>query len=171
MPDMLDIIKARRSVRNFSDKKLKSADIAKVLEAGRWAPSGLNNQPWRFGVIENEELRNRIAAFTKYGSIIRRAAAVIVVCMDVADSYNRDKDLMAVGASIQNMLLEARGLGIGTCWMGEILNKKTGVADVLKLDKDLDLLAVIAMGYSAGKPQKGCRKTLKNLLIKGTKYP
>jgi len=171
MSEMLNIIKTRRSVRNFSGKKLKSADIAKVLEAGRWAPSGLNNQPWRFGVIENEGLRNRIAVFTRYGSIIRRAAAVIVVCMDVADSYNRDKDLMAVGASIQNMLLEAWDLGIGTCWMGEILNKKTGVADALTLDKDLDLLAVVAMGYPAGKPQKGCRKTLKNLLIKGTKYP
>ena len=171
MPDMLNIIKTRRSVRNFSGKKLKPADIAKILEAGRWAPSGLNNQPWRFGVIESEELRNRIAALTKYGSIIRQATDVIVVCMDVADSYNRDKDLMAVGASIQNMLLEALGLGIGTCWMGEILNQKTGVADVLKLDKDLDLLAVIALGYPVGKPQKGCRKTLKDLLIKGTKYP
>lgn len=170
MKNTLHIIKARRSVRNFSGDKLAAADIAKILEAGRWAPSGLNNQPWRFGVIANADVRKRIAAFTTYGSIIRRAAAIIVVCMDIADSYNRDKDLMAAGASIQNMLLEAQSLGIGTCWMGEILNKKREVADILKLDRDLDLLAVIAMGYPAGKAQKGCRKALKDLLIKGTKF-
>jgi nitroreductase len=168
MKDILGIIKARRSIRNFSGKKLKSADIIRILEAGRWAPSGLNNQPWRFLVIEDEERRSRIAAFTAYGSIIRRAAAVIIVCMDTADSYNRDKDLMAIGASIQNMLLEAKCHGIGTCWMGEILNKKKEVADALKLGDDLDFLAAIAMGYPAGKMPKGCRKSLKKLLIEGS---
>jgi nitroreductase len=101
MKDILSIIRARRSIRNFSGKKLTSADISRILEAGRWAPSGLNNQPWRFLVIEDKELRNRISVFTSYGSILRRAAAVVIVCMDVADSYNRDKDLMAIGASIQ----------------------------------------------------------------------
>ncbi len=170
MKDILNIIKARRSVRHFSDKKLPAAEIAKILEAGRWAPSGLNNQPWRFLVVEDKELRDRIAAFTAYGSIIRRAAAIVIVCLDAADSYNRDKDLMAAGASIQNMLLEAKNLGIGTCWLGEILNKKMKVADALKLNKDLDLLAVVAMGYPAGKKQKGCRKALKELLINGPKY-
>jgi nitroreductase len=170
MKDILSIIRARRSIRNFSGKKLTSADISRILEAGRWAPSGLNNQPWRFLVIEDKELRNRISVFTSYGSILRRAAAVVIVCMDVADSYNRDKDLMAIGASIQNMLLEAKNLGIGTCWMGEILNKKKEVAATLKLDEDMDFLAAIAMGYPAGKTPKGCRKPLRKLLLKGPSY-
>jgi nitroreductase len=137
----------------------------KILEAGRWAPSGLNNQPWRFLVVDDAPRRESLAAFTRYGSVIRRASVVVIVCMEMTDSYNREKDLMAVGAAIQNMLLEAKDLRIGSCWLGEILNRKTDVSAFLKLERDLDVLAVIALGRPAGKKTKGFRKPLKKLLI------
>ncbi|MDD5018923.1 MAG: nitroreductase family protein [Candidatus Omnitrophica bacterium] len=165
MKDILTAITQRRSVRSFGRKKIAPQDIKKILEAGRWAPSGLNNQPWRFLVIDDDKRRDGVAAFTKYGSVIRRAAAVLIVCMDTADSYNREKDLMALGAAIQNMLLEAQDLGIGSCWLGEILNKKKEVAAFLKLNADLDFLAAVALGYPEGKTAKGCRKPLQQLMI------
>ena len=86
--------------------------------------------------------------------------------MDAGSSYNRDKDLMAIGASIQNMLLEAHSLGLGGCWLGEILNKKEEVEKFLGLDEDLEIVAVITLGYSNEKSPKGTRKKLENLLIK-----
>jgi len=163
--DILDIIRKRRSIREYKQESLKDSDIEKVLEAARWAPSGLNNQPWRFLVIKNKPKKDGLASFTKYGQIIKDAPALLAVCMDTSDSYNREKDLMAMGACIQNMLLEAHSLGLGTCWLGEILNKKREVAKYLNLDNDLELMAVITLG----KPQEGltesCRKTLKNLMI------
>jgi nitroreductase len=73
---------------------------------------------------------------------------------------------MAIGACIQNMLLEAHALGLGSCWLGEILNKKQGVADFLRLDKGLEVEAVVALGYADGKNTAAERKTLKELLIK-----
>jgi nitroreductase len=162
---ILDIIRQRRSIREYKEEIPTDAEIDKILEAGRWAPSGLNNQPWRFLSIKDKEKKDGLAKFTKYGDIIKDAPTVIVVCMDVSDSYNRDKDLMAIGACIQNMLLEAHSLGLGTCWLGEILNKKSQVSKYLNLDEDLELLAVITLG----KPDEGltesCRKTLKNLMI------
>lgn len=164
MPDIISVIRNRRSIRKFKDKPVEGSKLLRILEAGRWAPSGLNNQPWRFLVIRDKELRSKISRFTKYGRIITGAGSLIVVLMDTADSYNRDKDLMATGAAIQNMLLEARGLGVGSCWLGEIVNQKSNVQKLLKLDSDLELLAVIAFGYPACKPISR-RKKLKNLVI------
>jgi len=166
MKDILDIIKQRRSIREYKKKIPPEEDIEKILEAGGWAPSGLNNQPWRFLVIKDKAEKNKLSGFTRYGDIIKDAPVVIVVCMDIADSYNRDKDLMAIGACIQNMCLEAHSLGLGTCWMGEILNRKTEVCKFLNLDKELELMAVVTLGYSGEDITKGCRKPLKELKIR-----
>ena len=163
--DMLETIRSRRSIRRYASQLPQDEELDKILEAGRWAPSGLNNQPWRFLKITDKAKKDGLAAFTKYGKIIMEAPAVLVVCMDVADSYNRDKDLMAIGACIQNMLLEAHALGLGTCWLGEILNKKQELAKYLKLDKDLEIMAVITMGKSEESITESCRKNLKSLMI------
>ena len=164
--DLLDIIRQRRSIREYKKEMPPQPKIDKILEAGRWAPSGLNNQPWRFLVIEDKDKRDGLSKFTKYGKIIKDAPLVIVICMDIVDSYNRDKDLMAIGACIQNMCLEAHSLGLGSCWLGEILNKKKQVCEYLKLDSDLELLAVLTIGSPDEDVTEGCRKSLKNLMIK-----
>jgi len=166
MKDILDIIKLRRSIREYKKKIPSEEDIEKILQAGSWAPSGLNNQPWRFLVIKDKDQKDKLAEFTKYGDIIKDAPAVIVVCMDIADSYNRDKDLMAIGACIQNMCLEAHSLGLGTCWMGEILNRKKEVCEFLNLYEELELMAVVTLGYSSEHITKGCRKSLSELKIR-----
>ena len=163
--DTLDIIKQRRSIREYNKELPSDSDIKKVLEAARWAPSGLNNQPWRFLIIKDKSKRDGLALFTKYGNIIKAAPVVIVVCLDIADSYNRDKDLMAIGASIQNMCLEAYSIGLGTCWMGEILNRKQEVCRYLNLDEDLELMAVVALGCPDEDITEGRRKPLNKLKI------
>ncbi|MFH0877583.1 MAG: nitroreductase family protein [Candidatus Omnitrophota bacterium] len=121
--DIINLIQNRRSIRRYAKDVLANGRLERILEAGRWAPSGLNNQPWRFLIVKDREEKVHLAKFTKYGSIIQQAPVVLLVCMDCTASYNRDKDLMAIGACIQNMLLEAHVLGIGTCWLGEILNQ------------------------------------------------
>jgi nitroreductase len=160
-----ECIKKRRSVRKFMPSLPQDTDISEILEAGRWAPSGLNNQPWRFLVIKDQAQKNGLLDFTKYAAVIESAPCVIVVCMDNSVLYNRDKDLMSMGACIQNMLLAAYSLGIGTCWLGEILNKKQEVARFLKLHADLEVMAVIALGYLDEKIRPGSRKSLESLRI------
>lgn len=159
--DILELIKQRRSVRKYKKDMPKDSDIKKILEAGRWAPSGLNNQPWRFLVVKDKVKKDSVSQFTKYGAIMRNAPLAIIICMDINDSYNRDKDLMALGASIQNMLLEAHSIGLGTCWLGEIINRKEELSEYLNLDEDLEIFAVITLGYSADKVRAGCRNQLK----------
>lgn len=164
--DIIDTIRERRSIREYYDKMPDDKDIEKILEAGRWAPSGLNNQPWKFLVIKEKNLKDGIAKFTKYGQIINSASVLICVFLDNSSTYNRDKDLMAIGACIQNMCLEAHSLGLGTCWLGEILNQKEKVHQYLNTDSDLELMACLTLGYPNESIIEGCRKPLKNFLIK-----
>lgn len=164
--EILELIRKRRSIRKYKRAMPEEKKIKKVLEAARWAPSGLNNQPWRFLVIKDKLQKNSLAAFTKYGKIIQDAPVAIVVCLDLADSYNYEKDLLAIGACIENMLLEATALGLGSCWLGEILNKKTEVLRYLKLTGDLELMAVVVLGIPEVIITEGCRKPLATLMIK-----
>lgn len=163
--ELLDTVRQRRSVRKYKPALPKDEDVEKILEAGRWAPSGLNNQPWRFLIIKDKVKREAIAKFTRYGHIITNAPVVLCVFMDIASSYNRDKDLMAIGACIQNMLLAAHSLGLGSCWLGEILNQKEKVQDYLKVDSKLELMAVVSLGYSDERAGKGSRKNLVSLKV------
>lgn len=163
--DISKVIRTRRSIREYKKDMPRDADIEKILEAGRWAPSGLNNQPWRFLVLKGEK-KDSLAGFTKYGEIIKSAPVCIVVLIRLLDSYNWNKDLMAVGACIQNMLLEAHSIGLGTCWLGEILNKKEEVVEHLGLEKDLKLMAVISLGYPDEEIEEVTRKPMKDLMIK-----
>ncbi len=157
-------IRGRRSVRRF-----KSADpswaIRHVLEAGRWAPSGLNNQPWRFLVVKDPLRKRSLARLTSCGTVIRSAPVLIAVCLDHRSSYHREKDLMAIGACIQNMLLEADALDLGTCWLGEILNQRQRVEQTLGIGRPLEFLALIALGTPLKKPGWPRRKPLEKLML------
>lgn len=160
-----DAIKQRRSIRQYRGKIPKDEDIQRVLEAARWAPSGLNNQPWKFKVIKDKKQKDGLAEFTKYGRIIKDAPVAICVFLDNDASYNREKDLMAIGACIQNMLLQAYELGLGTCWLGEILNKRREVEKYLQSGTDCELMACVCLGYAEEKVIKGCRKKVKSFLL------
>jgi len=164
--ETMQAILLRRSVRTFSEKVPDSDTVMKTLEAARWAPSGLNNQPWRFLVVTDRETKVGLARFTKYSKIVLGAPVSIVVCLDLTTSYNRDKDIMAIGSAIQNILLAACSLGLGTCWLGEIINRKEEVARWLELGAGLEIMAVIVMGYPAGSREEGERRPLGELMIK-----
>lgn len=159
------IIRQRRSIRKFTAQTPREQEIEQILEAARWAPSGQNNQPWKFMVIRDAITREGIAQFTSYKRIVRGAPISIVICLDTAISYNRDKDLMAIGAAIQNMLLCIYSLGLGACWLGEIINRKEKVSQYLDLAGEFEIMAVIAVGYPAENPAEVARRPLKELLI------
>ena len=85
--------------------------------------------------------------------------------LDIEVSYNRDKDIRAIGACIQNMLLKAHAEGFGTCWRGEILNKKDEVSEYLGAPEKCKLMAVITLGSPAEEPDHGTRKKLEEFLV------
>lgn len=162
--DILNLIRSRRSVRKFKKANISAKTIEKTLESGRWAPSGLNNQPWRFMILEGIQ-KDALVKYTHYGYIIKGADKVILVFLDKKSSYNQEKDLMAIGACIQNMLLYIHSIGLGACWLGEILNKRKEIKKFLKLPQNLELEAVLALGKPLIYPKKAKRKIIGKLFI------
>ncbi len=153
-------------MRSYLPQKIPPEAINQVLEAARWAPSGLNNQPWRFVVITSEEKKNQIKKFTTDSHIIEQASCLIIVLLDKESSYNRTKDLMAIGACIQNMLLLAHSLNLGTCWLGEILNRRKEVERALNLSERYEMVAAVTLGYPTPEERKSTRRHLEELILK-----
>lgn len=160
-----DVIKTRRSIRKFTSKEVDQKTIEKIIEMGTWAPSGLNNQPWKFIIIKDKELKNKVSQQTRYSRIIQNAPVCIAVFLDNSQSYNRVKDIQAIGACIQNILLTIHALGLGGVWLGEILNKKEEVEKLLNVTSELELMAVIAFGYPAEDGGKGSRKPINEVIL------
>ena len=140
--------------------------IEKLLEAGRWAPSGLNNQPWRFAIVRDKKVIKKISALTHYAKIVLSAPLLIPVFLDTANSYHREKDIQAVGACLQNVLLEAHSLDLGAVWLGEIIRNSEPLKQILDLNNSsLELMAVVALGYPAETPKAAKRKALTDLVV------
>jgi nitroreductase len=156
---------SRRSIRKFEAREVSEEFLEKVLEAGRWAPSGLNNQPWRFAVVRDKTIKDAVSKFTNYSRIVRDADTLIAVFMDNASGYHKVKDAQSIGACMQNMLLEAHALGLGAVWLGEIIRSDKQIREILGLGTKLKLMAVIALGFPAESPKATKRKALKDLIV------
>lgn len=123
MDDILEIIKSRRSIRNYKKEKIKDEDILKILEAGRWAPSASNNQPWRFIVVLDQELIKKIGDACKIltiNSFVKTSPLILII---YSEKKHKWVDLDC-GMCSQNMMLEAHTLGIGSCFIGAYRENK-----------------------------------------------
>ena len=164
--ELLEGIYTRRSVRQFTAQPVDRERLLEIIKAGTWAPSGLNNQPWRFAIVQGGEVRNKLAKLTKYHFVIEGAPACIAVFIDKSVMYHGVKDHQAIGACIQNMLLAAHALGLGAVWLGEILKNAEGVRTLLGLPEQMELMAVVALGHPAGKSHTSTRKAVADVLLK-----
>ena len=164
--NVLDAITNRRSIRNYTDQEIDQDTVHKIIKAGIWAPSGLNNQPWRFVIIKDKSIRAKIAEQTHYSHIVLTAPCLIAVYLDRNAMYDDIKDAQSAGACIQNMLLATEALGLGAVWLGQILKNKDAVRNILDLDESLELMAVIAIGHPSRRDQESQRKPLTEFIIK-----
>ncbi len=145
--DLLNLIKSRRSVRNFVYKKIDNNTIGDILESGRWAPSGRNSQPWKVCIVSHPTVKRLVAEQSKYGGIIESAYLNFVVFLDLERGYDRVKDVLAMGAFIENMLLAVHAKGLGGVWIGEILKNKEKVSEVFKLSPEkYEIIWVLVVG-------------------------
>lgn len=164
--DLLEGIYTRRSIRQYTDRPVEREQLIEIIRAGIWAPSGLNNQPWRFVIIKDGEVRKELAKLTKYNFVIEKASACIAVFIDKSAMYNEVKDHQAMGACIQNMLLAAHGLGLGAVWLGEILKSATAVRMLFGLPEEMEIMAVVALGHPVQQNRTSHRKDVPEVLLK-----
>jgi len=158
--DILEVIKTRRSIRKYKPDSISEQEINRILEAGRWAPSADNSQPWKFVVLRDPERRKRLADTLTWGKFLSKAALGIAVTVNPKASECPVQD---GAAATQNMLLEAHSLGLGACWIGTYDSEDEASAKkALNIPEDERLLSITAIGRPAETPQKA-RKELSEL--------
>lgn len=146
---MLKSIQTRTSVRLYKKQSIEQEKLDAILQSSILAPSAKNIQPWRFVVVQQDKvLINGISSLVKHSTFMKTADCLICVFLDRDSAFDRTKDCQSIGACIENMLLTATSLGIGSCWIGEILDRQTEVKELLQVDNDrYDLMAIISFGY------------------------
>ncbi|HOW87886.1 MAG TPA: nitroreductase family protein [Candidatus Omnitrophota bacterium] len=155
-----ELVQKRRSFRKYSERPIPREDILKCLEAARLAPSACNSQPWHFIVIDEPELKARIAdrifsGIYSMNKFAKEAPALVAVVSEkmkflaALGSQVRDTRyfLMDVGIACEHFILQAEELGIGSCWMGWFDEK--ALKEELKIPKNKKIDIVIALGYPA----------------------
>ncbi len=159
---------SRKSVRNFVYKKIDNDTIGAILECGRWAPSGQNSQPWKVCVVSHPTVKRLIAEQSKYGGIIESAYLNFVVFLDHERGYDRTKDILAMGAFIENLLLAIHAKGLGAVWIGEILKNKEKISEIFKFSPErYELMGVITVGLideTLEKKEERERRTLEEFI-------
>lgn len=163
--EVIRAIYERRSVRNFTDAPVERRWVFEILRTASWAPSGLNNQPWRFAIIWDQELKENLARLTRYAAVLKKAAVLVPVFLDRESSYDYVKDCQAMGACLQNLLLAVHAQGLGATWIGEILKNKERVSRLLELPERLELMAVVAIGHPLHRNQTSHRKPIEELVV------
>ena len=158
--DLLDFIKERRSIRLFQENEIPDEEIEMILEAGRWAPSGSNKQPWEFIVIKNKDVIKQIEKTASYGRFMRKVPVLIAIVGK--PEINRKWYVQDTSLASMNMMLMAWALKIGTCWIGTMDREKA--KEILGLKKDDFLLTVLPLGYIKGDvPSPTPRKDMKEI--------
>ncbi len=152
-----EVLNTRRSIRRFKQDKIEDTVLLSLIDAATRAPSAGNTQPLRYFIIRGKELLAQIFAQTAWGGHVRPArdpklgetspTAFIAVCtQNQGESASGSAD---AGAAIENILLAATDLGLGSCWIGAF--NKAKVNELLKLD-NLTTVYLVALGYPAETP-------------------
>ena len=167
--DLFEAIYGRRSIRSFKETPIPEEALTKILDAARWAPSAGNVQPWEFIVVWDDETREKLASAALGQSFIAEAPVDIVVCVDLARArmaYGvRGETLYCIqdtAAAIENMLLAAYALGLGTCWVGAF--SEEAVSRILNIPSGYRPVAIIPVGYPDEKPRPRPRRSLKEIV-------
>ena len=155
-------IKDRRSVRKYKETPVAQEKIKALLEAAMLAPSACNSRPWRFVVITQREVLNKLADAHQYAKMLYKAPVVIVICA-LADEQAQNPIAEGFwpqdgGATTQNILLQAQEMGLASCWCGVYPKEPimACVRDILGLPDDEIPFNVIAIGEGDEAPaQRG----------------
>jgi nitroreductase len=160
--EVLQAIKDRRSIRKYTEEPVTENQLNQILEAGRWAPSRGNSQPWKFIVIDDSQIRNELADTIPTGKFLAQATQGIAVVVDPKISKHPEQE---GAAAIQNMLLVAHTLGLGTCWISVYGTEwAEAAAKLLGIPDEEWLISVISVGHAAEAPEKG-RKGLDEFIF------
>jgi nitroreductase len=178
--NFLELARTRQSVRKYIAKAVEPEKIARCIEAARLAPSACNSQPWKFIIIDNAELKDRIAqetynAVVSFNKFVKEAPVLVAIVMEKPTLVSqiggriKDKDfyLIDIGIAAEHFCLQAAEEGLGTCMLGWFNEKK--IAAMLHLPGSKRIGLLITLGYSDSSLREKIRKTTDEI-VKYNRY-
>lgn len=183
--ELIHTIKSRRSIRKFKDDPIPNEIIEKIIEAGTLAPSGKNKQPWKFYVIQGEKRREMVdemqigmkrledmgirTGSARHSREVMAEAPVTIFVFnptskhpllkrDTLEIYSDVVDIQSIGAAIQNMLLTAVDLGLGSLWICDVFFGYEEICDWL--GEKGQMIAAVSLGYPDQTPAPRPRKNV-----------
>ncbi len=155
---LLELLKQRKSVRNFLDRPVEREKILMCLEAARVAPSACNSQPWKFIIVDDRELKNKLCKKAFGGiyainSFCRTAPVIVAVVSEksrflarIGGMFRGTKYyLIDIGIAGEHFVLQAEDLGLGTCWIGWF--NESAVKSMLNIPQSKKVDILLALGY------------------------
>lgn len=188
--EVMEAIAARKSMRRFEDKVIPKEMLEKILLAGTLAPSGKNKQPWKFYVVQGEKRAEMIQTMQKGMDDLEKmgiksssakytirwmAQAPITIFVfdpsgrspfeqkDMNDPFTDIVDIQSIGAAIQNMLLAATDLGLGSLWICDVFAAYEALCGWLGAEGLM--VAAISLGYPAQSPPARPRKSIEEVTV------
>jgi nitroreductase len=156
---VLDVILGRRSIRRYEDKELPKDVLDKIIEAVRQSPSAANRQPYRFVIVTDPEIKKTISGLV--ARFLKSAPVVIVGCANPKAMLTGKWATVDTTIALENMVLAAWSLGVGSCWVGSFNEQK--VKDSLKIPQDWKVVALVSLGYPDETPKQRKKKTANEL--------
>ena len=164
--DFMDVVASRKSVRGYENRPVEEEKLSKVLEAARLAPSWANKQCCRYVVVKDKAKIQELAC--GFNGWLKQAPVIIVACADPKDAGTHDGMnyyLVDVVISMQQLILAATDMELGTCWIGGFDEAK--VKKALDVPENIKVVAMTPLGYPADK--EGFGSKLRETVIGGGK--
>jgi len=185
-----EVVVKRRSVRKFKKDAVPVDILGKILDAGRWAPSAGNCQPWRFVIVTDTVVKAKIAenctkfskkAWTGFSprtakylaqrggtwdkSHMRDVPVFVVVCYEVLGKIREELVLGSVWMAIENMFLAATDEGLGSCvYTFYDFEEENSLKRILQVPNPYRVAAIVQLGYASSEPPLPYRKSLDDIV-------
>lgn len=164
---VLDVIQKRRSVRKYKKDPIPEKALRRVLEAARLAPSGKNFQPWKFIIVKDKVLKEKLAQASAGQFFMAEAPVIIIGCGFPDNCYAHMGRYMKswsvdVTIALDHLMLQAQEEGLGTCWIGSFEEEE--VKAILNIPENVKVLALTPLGYPDEIPRFRGRKSLDEII-------
>ncbi|HIJ09064.1 TPA: nitroreductase [Candidatus Bathyarchaeota archaeon] len=157
---LIDLMLSRRSIRRYENKDIPEEVLKQILEAGRQAPSAANRQPIRFVIMNDDDMLKNLCD-TLVSRFVKAAPAAIVGCADVKSLLTGKWAIVDATIAMQNMVIAAWTLGVGSCWIGACKEEK--VKELLKIPDKWKVVALVTLGYPAEQPKPRKKKSFEEM--------
>jgi len=148
--DFYEVIRTRRSVRSFKKESIPEEVLNRILDAARVAPSGGNRQPWKFILVKDDTLKQKLVSVCNNQKFIANAPIIVVACgqrlpVNRGGYMGEMSILLDVSIAFTHLILAARAEGLGTCWIGAFDNNE--IKKLLEVPEGYEVVAATPLGY------------------------